>query len=290
MLFLRLLAKLPFPVLYFISDTLFIVIFYMASYRRKVVFENLSRAFPDRTPQQIKQLSRKFYRNLTDIIVETLKLLSITPEELRRRVAIKNLAVLNHFLSREQTVVVMTSHQCNWEWILVRCALDMTAIADGIYKPLTNPFFEKIMRSIRTRFNTHLVPAQQLPRSLVSRKNIPRAIALVADQIAAPESAYWTDFLNQDTAFFAGGAKIAVSQQLPIVFVEMKRISRGFYEINLSLLAEPPYQASKMTGLIEKYVRTAEKSILQNPADWLWSHRRWKHSRKTTLVTDVTQS
>jgi KDO2-lipid IV(A) lauroyltransferase len=279
MFFFRLFSRLPFFVLYFISDVLYCIAFYIIGYRKSVVWENLKNAFPEKSEKELKTIRRSFYRNLTDIIVESLKTLTISEKELSKRVALKNFDLLNQQLLQGQSIIAMTSHQCNWEWILVRAELGLEGVADGVYKPLTNKFFDKLMLGIRGRFGSFMLPMQQVPRSLVTRKNITRTIALVADQTPAPETAYWSDFLNQDTAFYTGGAKIAISLGYPVFFIEMKRQKRGFYEVSAKVLSMPPYQNETIESITEKYVRLAEKSVQANPADWLWSHKRWKHKR-----------
>jgi Kdo2-lipid IVA lauroyltransferase/acyltransferase len=276
--FFRLLSRLPFFLLYALSDVLFVLIFYVFRYRRKVVLENLQRAFPEKTRSEILAIRRQFFRNLADIIVESLKTLTISPEELRRRIQLYDFDLLNDYLKNGQPVVVMTAHQGNWEWLLVRGSLEVITEIDAVFKELSQPLFNRLMQQIRGRFPaTHLSEMQKLPRELISRRSVPRAIALVADQTPQPQHAYWTEFLHRQTPFFVGGAKIAFSQNYPVLFMDMKRIRRGFYEIRTFPVANPPYTGRKPEDILENYVRRIETSIIRQPADWLWSHKRWKH-------------
>ena len=288
MFFFRLLSYLPFWLLYFFSDVLFVITFYLFRYRKGVVFANLAAAFPEKTAAERKNIAKKFYKNLTDIVVETLKTLTISEAELGKRVTLTHFELLNNELANGQSIIAMASHQCNWEWLLVRAETGLLGVADGIYKPLRNNFYDTLMLSIRGRFGSFMVPMQQLPRTLVSRKNITRTLALVADQTPLPETAYWSDFLNQDTPFYTGGAKIALSLGYPVFFIEMRRLRRGFYEVIAHPLAYPPYENEGVETLIEKYVRMAEKSIQKNPSDWLWSHKRWKYTRYTSIQKNTT--
>jgi KDO2-lipid IV(A) lauroyltransferase len=281
MLLIRLLASLPLFVLYRLSDLLGWLAYRF--YRRKIVWQNLEKAFPDKTPQERGQIARHFYVSLSDVVVETLKALTISEKELKKRVSLKSYHLLNDSLLAGQAVVVMTSHQGNWEWLLLRGGLDVVTQIDGVYKALSNPFFNKLMQQIRGRFNTALIEMRSLPRSLVSRRQVPRAIALVADQAPSPETAYWTTFLHQDTAFYTGPAKMALTYQYPVLFMNMKRLRRGNYEIETFEVAAPPYEGIYVKDILEKYVQLAEASIRSQPESWLWSHKRWKHRRPSSL-------
>jgi KDO2-lipid IV(A) lauroyltransferase len=279
MIWFRLLSRLPFPLLYALGDLLYLISYYLVGYRKGVVAGNINKAFPEKTADEKKVIVRQFYRNLTDIIVETVKLLTISAEELGRRVTITNPEVLLSHLNQGQSIVVMTSHQGNWEWLLQGCALHLQYDVDAVYKPLSNKFFEKLMLAIRSRFGPVPVPMQQLPRELVRRRPVVRIIAMVADQAPAPELAHWLHFLHQDTPFFSGAAKIAQRTNYPVLFTSMKRTKRGYYQVEMAPLALPPYPQEAVEEIIGLYAAAVERVILQRPAEWLWSHKRWKHKR-----------
>lgn len=278
MVFFRAFSRLPLRLLYGFADCLYLILRYAVRYRRGVVLENLQKAFPEQSPAERRRLAGAFYRNLTDLFVETLKGLTISDAELRRRVRVLNPEAFQPYLDAGQTVLIMTAHQGNWEWQSPAVRVLGPAV-DVVYQPLTSTFFDGMMRKIRGRFGIAPLPMQGLLRDMVKRRGQPRLIGLVADQAAPPETAYWTNFLHQETDFFVGTDKLARQFGCPAIFAEMRRVRRGHYELRFFPLAEPPYDDLPPLAIIERYVRRLEASLRENPADWLWSHRRWKHKR-----------
>ncbi len=280
MIFFRFLSRLPFQILYGIADVLYFLLLYVVRYRRRVVEENLRASFPEWSDKQRKTVVRGFYRNLTDLLVETIKLPSLTPKELTRRVVYKNTALVGGYFAEGRSVIGLASHQANWEWLPPAATL-IGLQTDSVYKPLTNQFFEELMREIRSTGGAWPIPMSRLTREMVARRKLPRIIALVADQVPdKPEFAHWIPFLNQETPFYPGSEKLARSQQMPLVYVEMVRLRRGYYEATFHLIAEPPYDHLPPGTLLERYRDQLEASIRRSPANWLWSHKRWKHSRE----------
>lgn len=282
MFFFRLLSRLPLFILYRLADFLYFLLYYLIGYRRAVVAANIERSFPGASPKQRLLYQKGFYKNLADLIVETIKLHSFTSAELQQRVRYTNPEVVKQLLETSP-VIITASHQCNWE-LLPPAALLNGFPADSVYKQLSSPFFEKLMRSIRSTFGANPIPMHQLLRDMVKRRNEKRLIALVADQVPdIPENAYWTSFLHQDTPFYNGTEKLARSLKLPVVFVEMVRVRRGCYEATFFPLAEPPYETLPFGELLERYRDQLERSINAHPAEWLWSHKRWKHTREKLM-------
>ena len=282
---LSLLSRLPFPVLYRLSDGLFFLTAYVFRYRRAVIQTNLQRAFPDAPPGQIRALTLGFYRNFCDIIVETIKLPAMHPEDMRRRVVLTNPELVEAYLRAGQTVLGVGAHQGNWEWVPAS-ALVLGLPVDSVYKPLSNATSERLMQQIRQTFGAHLIPMPRLARELASRRHLPRLIALVADQMPnIPSSAHWTMFLNQDTPFFPGTERLARSLQLPVVYLDLVRVKRGYYTATFSLLAEPPYANLPPGTIIDRYRDRLTQAITHQPANWLWSHKRWKHKREEYAKT-----
>ncbi|MEZ0539158.1 lysophospholipid acyltransferase family protein [Fibrella arboris] len=280
MMFLNLVARLPFFFLYGLSDLLFVLVAYVIRYRREVVLDNLRHAFPDASEAYIRQLARGFYRNFCDLIVETIKLPRMTPEEMRKRVTVVNGEQVRQYLSEGQTLLGAAGHQCNWEWVPAATIANGIAV-DSVYKPLHNLASERVMQQIRSTFGAHLIPMNRLPREMVNRRAMPRIIALVADQMPnIPEAAYWTSFFNRDTPFFPGTERLARSQQLPVFYLDLVRIRRGYYTATFILLAAPPYTNLPYGTILERYRDKLTDSILKQPSNWLWSHKRWKHQRE----------
>jgi KDO2-lipid IV(A) lauroyltransferase len=286
MFVIKILSRLPLRVLYVISDILAFLLCYIVKYRREVVRKNLVNSFPEKTETQILLLIKEFYYNLTDVIVETVKALTISSAELNSRIQVLNFEQCMRELRNQQSIIVMASHQANWEWLQLAFAANLTPeniAVDAVYKPLHNAFYEKLMLTIRTRFGSYPLPMTRLPREIVSRKHITRIIAMVADQTPAPETAYWTQFLNQDTPFFTGAAKIAQRTAYPVFYVGMRRVKRGYYQVYAELLKIQPATHNLDHSIIEAYVEEVEKAIHSTPAQWLWSHKRWKHKRPVSV-------
>lgn len=279
MYFIKIISLLPFPVLYIIADVLYLVLFYLTKYRKKVVFYNLRIAFPNSSAGEINQIAKAFYKNLCDIIVETFKANSISPAELTKRVKITNIQLINEYYDKQVPVIVMTSHLCNWEWLLLSNCILLKYPVDAVYKRLKNKRFDFIMKKIRSRFGANLIEKNSLIREVARKRNIPRIVAMVSDQTPASSvTNKWYKLFNKKIPFYTGAEKIAQMTNYPVLFVAMTRIKRGFYEVTFEKMGEPPY--SENPRLIEKYISLIEKEIIGNPANWLWSHKRWKHSRE----------
>jgi len=276
---LKVLSYLPFPVLYILSDLLAFTANYIMRYRRDVVFANLRRSFPDWDDRKINQTARKFYRNLSDLIVETVKALTISQEELLKRVSFKNGEILEEYLSKKQSVIMIAIHQCNWEWMLLAGCLKFPFPVDAVYLPLNNLAVDVLMRNTRSRFGGNPIPASNALMGIMKRSKVVRAFGMLADQVPAKGSdKYWARFLNQDTAFQLGTEQLPKLMKYPVIFLSIVRTKRGFYEVTLDKVGEPPYPPEGH-AIMENYIEKAEKLVLDNPSDWLWSHRRWKYKK-----------
>lgn len=269
---------LPLVVLYRLADGLFVLAYYVLGYRYKVVMENLQRSFPTKTRQELKKIARKFYLNLADIIVESIKSYSITPQNLLKHIHFTNPELLQNHCDKGQSVLVMASHLCNWEWQLLGSQAFFQTKMDGVYKPLSNKTIDAIMRHIRGRLGYKPIAMQSAVREIVRRKEQTFVYGLVADQTPLPhEHNFKIDFLNQQTPFFVGTARIAELTQYPVLYIEMKRVRRGYYTLTFHTLALPPHSKGN-NDIIIKYAEFLEKCIQENPANWLWSHKRWKYA------------
>lgn len=281
MLFFKYFSKLPFFVLYGISDFAYFIIYQIVGYRKNVVIENLQNSFPEKSELEIKHIAKDFYRHIADLFIEFLKGYSISKDEINERVKVMNLNVIKNYTDKNQSVIIVTGHISNWEWLLH--PLNLSGIPmDIVYQKLSSPFFDKLTLFIRSRFTiTPLIEKKDTLRRTIDRKDITRALVLGSDQ--SPQnwkSAYWTTFLNQDSGFFTGTERIARKYNYPVFFSEMRKVKRGFYEIEFTEIAKPTeFQNLPMGEITERFVRILDKSIHKYPSDYLWSHRRWKHKR-----------
>ncbi len=282
---LRALSRLPFPVLYALADGLAWLAHYGLRYRRRVVLDNLRRAFPAASEAERHTLARRFYRNLADVLVETLKGLTISEAALLRRLTFVDHAQMTALAQRGQPFLVLTSHQCNWEWILLGASAFMPFPVHAVYRPLKNDRADALMRGFRSRFGATLVPNPRWPRHVLQHADRGRSFAIVGDQTPSARASYWRTFLHQDTPFYAGTERLAQRLACPVFFADMRRQRRGHYEVRVRLLAQPPY-ADHEHPVLDAYAQAIEATIRQAPADWLWSHRRWKHQRPSDTASD----
>jgi len=277
MFLLRLLSYLPFPILYLFSDFLFLVSYRLISYRKKIVRKNLQNSFPEKTQAEIKAIEKQFYKDLCDYAVETLKLLSISATELKRRMVYKNPEIVKEFADKNQSILLLTSHQFNWEWLLTSGCLYLPLGVDYVYQKQSSKTFNAFSLAGRNRFGAFPIERSQVGRETIKRKNILRGVAIMADQFPghARDKKLWTKFLNQNTAFFLGLSQVAYMTQYPAVFYGVRKIKRGYYEAEGFVVSRPPYVKDSQQ-IVEDYAKAAEKIINQYPAGWLWSHNRWK--------------
>ncbi len=272
----RLASALPWGVLYLIADVLAWFSWRVFKYRPHVVRENLRIAFPELDEAALNDLMRRFYKGYADVLVEIVKSTRLSADEVRERVAVRGFERARQYLADGTPVLLVGAHQANWEWTLLGLAVQLGYPLDASYKPLVDEWADREMFRLRSRFGTHLVPAQDVLADLIKRGRLPRAIALLADQEPkTSERKHWTRFLNRDSAFYMGPEELARATRFPVFFVGMRRLSRGRYELELRELAGP---GEKLPSgeLTERYARIVEETVRAAPADWPWSHKRWK--------------
>lgn len=279
--FLYLISILPFSLFYLVSDGIYIILYRVIGYRKKVVYENLKNSFPEKTHEELKKIEKQFYHYLVDLFLETLKTLTISKKEAVKRCKLspKAVALFNDLYAQKQSCILVMGHFGNWEWAGNTFSLINKQQLYVIYHPLTNKHFDKLMYDMRTRFGSKLYAMKDTMRGMISNRNEINATAFIADQTPSPENAYWTTFLNQDTPVFWGTEKIAQKLNYPVVYVTINRVRRGYYEVNAEILVDEP-KNTKEGEISELHTRQLEKDIKAQPEIWLWSHRRWKHKRK----------
>ena len=278
--FLYLLSISPFWLLYFLSDLLYLLFYYIIGYRKEVVLENLSNAFPEKNKNEIKDLSKKFYKYLCDLFLETFKTLTISEKEMLKRCRMTEQAqlVFAKPAAEGRSVIIVMGHFGNWEWSGNSFSIVCRHQLFVIYHALTNKYFDRLVYKMRTRFGTKLFEMNDTFRSMISNKNILSATAFIADQTPSPVGAYWTKFLNQDTPVYWGTERIAKKFNYPVIYVSVKKVKRGYYEVFAETIVEDPDKTTE-GEISELHTRRLEKDILEQPETWLWSHRRWKYKR-----------
>jgi len=272
-------SLLPFPVLYRLSNFLYLVLYHLAGYRKKVVRVNLQNSFPDKTDAWRRDVERKFYRHLTDMFLETFKGMSLSKEELLKRMTNNPQEIYDKAFAEGRSSIIVMSHKGNWEWVSMSAQLHAKQKAQCIYKQLKNPFFEKLTQGIRSKYGTILIPMEQTLRVLAGQSGMVTATAFIGDQNPSNgKNAYWTKFLNQDTAFMWGTEKIARKTNQEVWYLQVRKIKRGYYEAHTRLLCSNPAE-TKEGEITELLVRATEEDIMSQPENWLWSHRRWKYKK-----------
>ncbi|MEY4610969.1 MAG: Kdo(2)-lipid lauroyltransferase [Bacteroidota bacterium] len=258
--------------------------FYVISYRKKIILANIRRSFPSYTEKEVNQLGFQFYGYLTDQLVEFFRGAAMSKEELLKRMVMSNEDQVQAYINQGIPVVYVAGHQGNWEWAVHRLALSDIQ-HDIVYQKLSSPSFNEFTMWVRQRFgNNILLEKKESILASRERKDIPRAICLAADQSPQkPESAYWTHFLNQDTGFFTGVERFAREYNYPVFFVELIRTKRGYYTMTFEEIANPPYEELEKGAIVERFARRLEKSIENYPDQYLWSHKRWKHSKPSNI-------
>jgi KDO2-lipid IV(A) lauroyltransferase len=276
---------LPMRVLYIFSDLLYFVLYYFISYRRNVVAENLRNSFPEKTSGELKILEKKFYRHLSDLLIETFKMVHMSASQQRKRFTYSNLQIIDKLRDEKRDIIAVVGHYNNWEWpTMLPYYTKYKSII--IYRPLQNRYFDMFMNNLRTKFGLVLTPTSQVIREIVKYRmnNINTLSVFISDQTPPKgDIRYWTKFLNQDTPVFTGVEKIASKYDMALVFFHVQKVSRGYYNLDVELLFD--HSGGLPENLItETHVRRLEEIIIEKPEYWIWSHRRWKHKKPVENV------
>ena len=278
---LYLFSLLPFWFLYLLSDFLYVLIYSVFGYRKKMVFQNLQNSFPEKSSEEIHTIAKQYYRYLPDIIVEAVKSKSISEREVLKRVELLNPEEVYRHFEDGKAVVGVTAHYGNWELGIHRLSLMTDCPRLVIYKPMSNKEFGAAYNKIRTRFGATMVPMKQILRHIVRLKGQPHISMFVADQTPNyQDSDYFMEFLNQETLVFTGPERIAKMTNSPVVFCEIRRKQkRGYYSCKFTTLAENPsaFADKEITRLHNAFT---ERIIREEPQYWLWSHNRWRRKRR----------
>lgn len=272
-----LLSLLPLWLLYWIADGLYWIVFYLVGYRKKVVTDNIQGSFPEKSAAEIEALVKGFYHHFCEQMIESIKVLSVSRSEAKRRLKISNLTEIEALFAEKRDVILYAGHHGNWEWISF-LPLFFNYQLTAFYQPLSNKYFDGLMLLIRQRFGLICVPSAQGYKALVDfkRKGILTMNLLLSDQSPGKKAPkQWVPFLHRDTAFLLGADRIAKKTNQVLVFPSFKKPQRGTYELEFQVMEFNP-ESSSSEAIVLEYARTLEKTIIAAPELWLWSHRRWK--------------
>ena len=270
---------IPFWLVHLCASILAFLLQYVVNYRLAVVRQNLKNAFPSYTNAALKEIEKKFYLNFCDVLLENLKLNSISKKTVRKRMKFLNPEVFSDLAETGKGAMLIGAHYNNWEWMGLSLSTYLNEKMFSVYKPLNNKLSDRLMLNARARFGANIIPMLQFPKVVLKNKNRGAVHLMIADQ--SPHRSkldFFCSFLNQDTPVYLGAEKLMKAANLNLYFVEVHRVKRGFYEMKIVPLNE---QSTNEKGQATKmHLSHLEKMIINSPESWLWSHRRWKHSRK----------
>lgn len=272
-------SLLPLRVLYVFSDLIYGLVFYVFKYRRVIVSNNLAIAFPDKTDKERKKIEKQFYHNLIDTFIESLKFVSISKKEIQRR-ATAEFELINDLTDKGLNVHIMAGHQFNWEFGNALCAMSLKIPFAGVYMPISNKSLDRIFYKFRGKYGTVLISAPDFKNKMHEVFSKQYTLGLAADQNPGdPSNAYWMNFFGRPVPFVTGPAKGAVKNNTAVVMVGFHKLKRGHYHFSTRTITEnaTDFTPAELTRL---YKIELEKIILQDPANYLWSHRRFKYEWK----------
>lgn len=279
-IFAWLISLLPLSILYVFSYLLFFLFYYFPGYRKEVVYKNLRNSFPDKSESELKSISRRFYKHLADMFIEGIKLRHMSEKQLRRRFKYINPELVNSYYDKKQDAIAAFGHYGNWEWIIgMHKFINYHVLT--VYKPLHNKYFDRYFFNIRSKYGMEILPMASILRRIISCSNegINTITALVADQTPPRKEIHHTiNFLNQETPVYLGVEKIASRFNMAVFFYNIRKVKRGYYEVEAELITDKP-QELKEHELTRMHMERLEMLIREKPEYWLWSHRRWKHTK-----------
>lgn len=273
---LLLVALMPFYALYKFSNVMSLFLRLVVRYRVQTIRRNLINSFPEKSKDEVRMIIKQSYRNLADIAIEALKGFTLTRKQLLKRYRIINPELLSKYYEKGQSVIGLSGHLNNWEWGALAAALQIKHRPIAFYKQLSNPFIDRLMKWTRAKKGTTLVPIRETESTFFATRNEKCLYILIADQSPVDlTKAFWVNFFNQDTPCLHGPEKYGHLYNYPLIFIGIRRVRRGYYQVELTELCQNP--RSLAPGEITKmYMNKLEDFIRENPACWLWSHRRWK--------------
>ncbi len=276
-----LMAMLPFRVLYVLSDFNYLLMYHVWRYRRKVVRENLEKSFPEKTEAERLQIERKFYRYLSDYMLEDLKLLHMSAEDLCQRMIYKNTEQYLELTEKYGGIIVMIPHYANYEWLIgMGSVMKPGDVPVQVYKPLKDKYLNELFKQIRSRFGGYNIPKHSTAREIIKLKREGKnmVVGLITDQWPSGDR-YWTTFMGQETAFLNGAERIAKIMNFPVFYCELTKTRRGYCEAEFKLMTEAPKETVE-GEITDMFAHELEQTIRREPAYWLWSHKRWKFTKK----------
>jgi len=272
-------SLLPFTLLYLLSDALYVLFYYLLGYRKKIVLQNIRNSFPEKSVKEHNEICKKFYKHFCDLVVESIKIFSISEQEITKRFICNNPEVVNKYYKEQRSVIFVGGHYNNWEYLAVAIDALVKHKGVGIYKPLSNLYFNDKMIRTRSRYGLGLLSTKDVKHYFEKNTNLLNVYIFGIDQSPSnPTNAYWMKFLNQDTGVLFGAEKYAKEYNYPVVFGRINKIKRGHFSLDFFDITDSPNETA-YGEITKKATQILEKDIQEMPEYWLWTHRRWKHKR-----------
>lgn len=278
--FLFIVSRLPFPVFYKLSDLVCFFLYRVFGYRKAAVRSNLNLAFPDYSDEKLTAIEREFYSHLCDLFLEIIKSMGMSKEEMIKRFHVKNIDVLTQFEKENRSVFLMCGHYASWEWMM-SLGYHMKHKGYGIYKPISNPYFDNLIKKIRSRHDAYMISQRKAAEEIKRMEdNDERGVfGFASDQSPRPKPlTYWRSFMGIQVPVFTGAERMAREFNIPVVYAKMNRIKRGYYEVEFKLLTATPNELPP-NGITDTYTEWLEAQIKEDPSQYFWTHKRFKHTK-----------
>ncbi|WP_370175091.1 lysophospholipid acyltransferase family protein [Leeuwenhoekiella palythoae] len=276
---LWIISKLPFWLFYKVSDVIFFILYYAVGYRKKTVRFNLKSAFPEKSDAERKSIEKKFYRHMCDMFLEMIKSISISAEELKERFQFDDLSIVEKLVKEQRSSLIMMGHYASYEWLTaLQFYFDHSGY--GIYKRIKNPYFDKLIHEIREKWNSKLLANKEATFIIRKQQRAGKmaTYAFIADQSPKTRKNYHcTDFLGKNVPFFTGVERLAKSEDMPVIYLAVDKIKRGYYKASFKVITEDPTTLPDYQ-ITDEFAALLETQIKANPEYYLWTHKRFKHA------------
>ncbi len=277
---LWLISKLPFRILYLFSDFIYLIVYYIIGYRKKTVRENLSIALPHLTEKERLHIEKKFFSHMCDMFLEMIKTMTISEKEINNRYRFTNIEVYNEFEKKGKSIALMCAHYASYEWA-VSMNNHISYKGYGIYKKIANPYFDKLVITIRSRFKAYLITTKEtIPTISQNYKNKILCIyGFASDQSPKISTVFhWQKFMGIEVPVHTGAEMLAKKYDMNVIFLRTRKIKRGYYEASFEILSDNVKEVPNYE-ITDRFLKLVEQQIHEQPEYYLWTHKRWKHRR-----------
>lgn len=267
--------------MHILADIIYFIVYHLVRYRRRVTRNNLAKAYPQWSAEERHRIEKNYYRHISDLLVEGVVNLYASPKRILRHYKVVNRELVNAYYEKGQSVVLMSSHYNNWEYMVSSLNFQIRHVGIGVGKPLENKSVAGFITRRRSRFGTEIVDQTNVRQkmSYYQSHQVPAAYMMLSDQSPNDvHKSYWTMFMNQETPFIYGAEYFARKYDMPVLYYEVRKVKRGYYEVEFCSLCEKPNEVPQYT-IVAEYIKRLKQTIDQAPQYWLWSHRRWKRQR-----------